>query len=144
MKLMDKQLRLNIELKGPGTAEPTYRIIQEFIRNNGWKIEDFHISSFRHDELRKMRELDERIEIGILPHGSPVEALEIGKEIGAHSINAYYGSLNPETVAKIHRAGFKIYAWTVNNNADIRRLLDLGIDGYITNYPDRVLQIAAE
>lgn len=144
MKVMDKQVRLNVELKGPGTAEPTYRILQEFIRDHGWKLEDFHISSFRHDELRIMRELDERIEIGILPHGSPLEALEVGKEINAHSINAYYDSLNPEIVAKIHDAGFKIYAWTVNNHVDIRKLLDLGIDGFITNYPDRVLNVASE
>lgn len=144
LKVMDKQLRVNVELKGPGTAEPSYRIIQEFIRNHGWKMEDFLISSFRHDELRKMRELDERIEIGILPHGSPLEALEVGKEVGAYSINAYYGSLNPETVAEIRSAGFKIYAWTVNSPTDIRKLFDLGIDGYITNYPDRVLQVASE
>ncbi|MGB3798945.1 MAG: glycerophosphodiester phosphodiesterase family protein [Lewinella sp.] len=144
MQVMDKQLRLNIELKGPGTAEPTYRIIQQYIRDHGWKIEDFHISSFRHDELTKMRALDSRIEIGILPHGSPVAAMEVGNELGAASINAHLGSLNPETVAQMHGAGFKIYAWTVNSPADIRRLLDLGIDGYITNYPDRVARIAAE
>ncbi|NJC28032.1 glycerophosphodiester phosphodiesterase family protein [Neolewinella antarctica] len=144
MKVMDKQLRLNVELKGPGTAEPTYRIIEEAIREQGWKIEDFHISSFRHDELKQMRALDDRIEIGILPHGSPVAAMEVGKEVGAYSINAYLGSLNPESVAELHDAGFKIFAWTVNSHGDIRRLLDLGIDGYITNYPDRVGQVAAE
>ncbi|CAH0999105.1 hypothetical protein LEM8419_00401 [Neolewinella maritima] len=144
IRVMDKQLRLNVELKGPGTAEPTYRILQEAIREEGWKIEDFHISSFRHDELRKMRELDERIEIGILPHGSPVAALEVGQEVGAYSINAYQGSLTEETVAAIHDAGLKVFAWTVNDHAEIRRLLDLGIDGFITNYPDRVQRLAAE
>ncbi|MFT5017032.1 MAG: glycerophosphoryl diester phosphodiesterase, partial [Limisphaerales bacterium] len=144
MKVMDKQLRLNVELKGPGTAEPTYRILQQFIRDEGWKMEDFHISSFRHDELRKMRELDDRIEIGILPNSGLVETLKVGKEVGAYSINAYLGTLNPESVAEIHGAGFKVFAWTVNSHADIRRLLGLGIDGYITNYPDRVRQIAAE
>lgn len=144
LKVMDKQLRLNIELKGPGTAEPTYRILQTFIRDHGWKLEDFHISSFRHDELRIMRGLDERIEIGILPHGAPTEALAIGEEVGAYSINAYLGSLNPESVATIRKAGFRIFAWTVNSPADIRRLLDLGIDGFITNYPDRLRQLAAE
>jgi glycerophosphoryl diester phosphodiesterase len=144
LRVMDKQLRVNVELKGPGTAEPTYRILQEFIREEGWKLEDFHISSFRHDELRKMRELDDRIEIGILPHGSPLAALEVGREVGAYSINAYHGSLNEETVAAIRDAGFEILAWTVNDHAEIRRLLDLGIDGFITNYPDRVQRLAAE
>ena len=144
LQVMDKQLRLNVELKGPGTAEPTYRIIQEFIREHGWRLADFHISSFRHDELRIMRDLDDRIEIGILPHGAPTAAIEVGKEVGAHSINAYHGSLNPESVKELREAGFKIYAWTVNGYGDIVRLLDLGIDGFITNYPDRVQRVAGE
>jgi glycerophosphoryl diester phosphodiesterase len=144
MKVMDKQLRLNVELKGPGTAEPTYRILQQFIREHDWKMEDFHISSFRHDELRTMRELDDHIEIGILPNRDLAAALKVGREVAARSINAYHGSLNPDTVAEIHEAGFKIYAWTVNSHQDIRRLLDLGIDGYITNYPDRVRQVSGE
>ena len=144
LRVMDKQLRLNVEFKGPGTAEPTYRIIQKFIRDEGWKLADFHISSFRHDELRRMRELDARIEIGILPNGSPVEALKVAKELGAYSINANQGSLTEETVAAIHGAGLKLFAWTVNDRAEIRRLLDLGIDGFITNYPDRVQRAAAE
>lgn len=144
LRVMDKQIRLNVELKGPGTAEPTYRILQHFIANEGWKIEDFHISSFRHDELKIMRQLDERIEIGILPHGSPVAAIEVAKAVKAYSINTYLGSLNPESVAEMRNAGLKIFAWTVNTHKDIRHLLDLGIDGFITNYPDRVRTVAAE
>lgn len=142
--LTDKQLRINIELKGPGTAEPTYAIIKEFIQKHGWKLKDFHISSFKHDELRIMRGLDQDIEIGILPNGSPLKTLEVGKEVGAYSINAYYGSLTPESVKEIRSAGFKIFAWTTNSHREIRRLLDLGIDGFITNYPDRVQHLAAE
>lgn len=144
MKLMDKQLRLNIELKGPGTAEPSYAIIQHFINTYGWKIEDFHISSFRHDELKAMRGLDDQIEIGILPRGNVLDALGIAKETSAFSINANKGHLNPESVKMMHDAGLKVYAWTVNSPKDIRRLLGLGIDGIITNYPDRVRVLAAE
>lgn len=144
LRVMDKQLRVNIELKGPGTAEPTYALIREFIRDHGWKLSDFHISSFRHDELRRMRALDPDIEIGILPHQGPLGALAVAREVGAYSINAHHGSLNPESVATLREAGLQIFAWTVNEPGDIRRLLDLGIDGFITNYPDRVQRLAQE
>jgi glycerophosphoryl diester phosphodiesterase/endonuclease/exonuclease/phosphatase family metal-dependent hydrolase len=144
MKVMDKQLRLNIELKGAGTAGPSHAIIQHFIKTYGWKIEDFHISSFRHDELKAMRKLDDQIEIGILPRGNALDALDLAKEINAFSINAYKEQLNPESVKTMHAAGLNIYTWTVNSFEDIRRLLDLGIDGIITNYPDRVQKVAAE
>ena len=144
LQLVDKRLRINVELKGPGTARPTYAIVREFIRDHGWQLGDFHISSFRHDELRTMRALDADIEIGILPHGGPVAAIPVGRELGAHSINAHHAALNADNVAALRQAGFAVYAWTVNAAADISRLLELGIDGFITNYPDRVQRIAAE
>lgn len=138
LMLVDKRMRINVELKGPDTAEGTYRIIQDFIKHHGWKIEDFHISSFRHDELKRMRELNEEIDIAILPHGAPLQALDVAREVNAVAINAYVGSLDSAVVKQIHDAGFRVNAWTVNSRADIRRMLSIGIDGYITNYPDRV------
>ena len=144
LDLVAHRLRINVELKGPGTAGPVHGIIQDYVAKHGWKIGDFHISSFRHDELRKMRKLNERVDIGILPHGSPLDALEVAGEVGAVSINAHHASLNPESVKAMHDAGLKIYSWTVNDYATIRRLLDLGIDGFITNYPDRVFSLAGE
>ena len=144
LELTDKRLRINIELKGPDTAEPTYAILREYRANHGWKMSDFHISSFRHDELRTMRRLDSTIAIGILPHGNPLGALDVARELKAISINANQKALNPDSVAKIHAEGLRIYAWTVNDYQDIRRLLDLGIDGFITNYPDRVQRLSRE
>lgn len=142
--VMDKQLRVNVELKGPGTAGPALAVLREFISDHGWKMEDFHISSFRHDELRRMRELDARIEIGVLPAGDPLKALDVAREVEAYSINAHHRYLNEKSVKAIHDAGFRIYAWTVNDRATIHRLQDLGIEGIITNYPDRARSVFSE
>ena len=141
LTLADKQIRINVELKGPNTAEGTYTLLQEFIDDHGWKLEDFQISSFRHDELRRMRELDPDIEIAILPTGDPVEALQVAQEVGAAAINANYGGLTPESVNALHAAGLKVNAWTVNEKEDMRRLRALGVDGFITNFPDRAMTL---
>lgn len=45
-------------------------------------------------------------------------------------------------VACAHRAGLPIHVWTVNEAADMRRLLDWGIDGLITDRPDLAVQVA--
>jgi glycerophosphoryl diester phosphodiesterase len=44
-------------------------------------------------------------------------------------------------VDRLHRAGWKVFVWTVNRAADIRRFADLGVDGIITNRPDLALAV---
>lgn len=45
------------------------------------------------------------------------------------------------TVAEIQAAGFPVIPWTVNEPRRIEKTLDLGVDGLITDYPDRLLEI---
>lgn len=45
------------------------------------------------------------------------------------------------TVEAIHRRGWKIFVWTVNRPAEMRRLAAWGVDGIITDHPDRALEL---
>jgi glycerophosphoryl diester phosphodiesterase len=49
-----------------------------------------------------------------------------------------FGALTRETVASARRLGLKIIPWTVNERGDIARMLELGVDGLISDYPERV------
>jgi glycerophosphoryl diester phosphodiesterase len=49
-----------------------------------------------------------------------------------------FSTLTAQNVAAAKRLGLKIIPWTVNERADIERVLKLGVDGIITDYPDRV------
>jgi glycerophosphoryl diester phosphodiesterase len=49
-----------------------------------------------------------------------------------------FRELNPAKAAAARRLGLKVIPWTVNEPADIRRMLELGVDGLISDYPDRV------
>jgi glycerophosphoryl diester phosphodiesterase len=41
-------------------------------------------------------------------------------------------------VSKIKEASFQLFPWTVNQPEDIAALIDLGVDGIITDFPERV------
>jgi glycerophosphoryl diester phosphodiesterase len=49
--------------------------------------------------------------------------------------------VTPEFISRAHEAGVSVTVWTVNEEADMRRLLDWGVDGLITDRPDIALPL---
>ncbi len=60
------------------------------------------------------------------------------KAAGGKVWSPHFADLTPALLAESHRLGLKVVVWTVNEAADIERLLKLGVDGIISDYPDRV------
>jgi glycerophosphoryl diester phosphodiesterase len=138
LREVNHQARLNIELKGSNTADRVNFIVTTYIKNQGWLLEDFIISSFKWEELQEIRRLNPEIPIAILTEGDPVEALPIANELEAEAINPHFRSLTRDKVTAIQQAGFRVYTWTVNEPVDIKEVKAMGVDGIITNFPDRV------
>ncbi|MCR9226222.1 MAG: glycerophosphodiester phosphodiesterase [Flavobacteriaceae bacterium] len=137
LKKIDNQVVLNIELKGAGTADRVNHIIDYYTKNKGWSPENFVISSFNWDELRAMRSHNTDIKIAILTSQDPLEAIDVAKELNAVAINPHFETLTQENTAKIQEEGLKVYTWTVNEPEDIKKMTEFGVDGIITNYPER-------
>jgi glycerophosphoryl diester phosphodiesterase len=55
-----------------------------------------------------------------------------------------YRNARPDDVAAAKALGLKVIPWTVNERADMERLIALGVDGIITDYPDRLRAVMAE
>lgn len=49
----------------------------------------------------------------------------------------------PDMVARAHAVGMRVLPWTVDDEASMNALLDMGVDGLITNYPDRLRGVLA-
>ena len=140
LELIDGQVKLNIELKGYGTASPTNNLINQYINNGRWTEDEFIISSFKWGELEKIRELNTTIPIAVLVNSNvnPIDALPFAKKIKAIAVNPYFKDLNQENIQEIHSNGFKVFPYTVNELDDIERMIKLGVDAIITDYPERV------
>ena len=61
---------------------------------------------------------------------------------GAATWAPFHEELTAEQVAEAHALGLKVVTWTVNEAADMKRALTLDVDGIISDYPDRLRQIA--
>jgi glycerophosphoryl diester phosphodiesterase len=66
------------------------------------------------------------------------------KAAGGAVWSPYFGDVTRETVREAQQAGLKVVVWTVNEPRDITRMIDFGVDGIISDYPDRLRRIAAE
>jgi glycerophosphoryl diester phosphodiesterase len=62
----------------------------------------------------------------------PGHAMQLPCEFGGRTL------VSTRTVAAAHALGVEIFVWTINETAEIERLLDLGVDGIITDYPARL------
>jgi len=49
----------------------------------------------------------------------------------------HYELVTPELVADVHSRGMTIIPWTINEREEMIRQLEMGVDGIITDYPDR-------
>lgn len=141
LDLCASKTKINIELKGSATAEPVSQLLNSYFESELLKLSDIVISSFKWEELEKMRSLNSNIPIGILTEDNPIKAIEIAQKLNAISINPYYKSLTKEIINKIHDAGFQVYTWTVNEVEDLQRLKNWGVDGVFCNYPDRANEL---
>jgi len=132
------KMRVNIELKDKGTAQSLACLIERGCGENGWRKEDFLISSFNHEELIAFRKLDSETPVGILFKEIPDGLHELARSIGAFSFNPLFRIVDTGFVNAAHSGGLRVFVWTVNEPEEIDRMKALGVDGICSNYPDRI------
>ena len=64
-----------------------------------------------------------------------MQALQTPEYVGGLQV------ISKEFVEAAHKRNLKIHAWTINETADMQRLLGMGVDGIMTDYPDRMLNL---
>ena len=138
MNLINGRVVLNIELKGAQTALLTNALLQEYFKKEVWSPDKILISSFNWEELRLFHGVNTEVPIAVLTEDDPLDAIPVAKFLNAVAINPNFKSLNKDNVSKIKEASLQLFPWTVNQPKDIAALIDLGVDGIITDFPERV------
>jgi glycerophosphoryl diester phosphodiesterase len=65
------------------------------------------------------------------------------KAAGCETWSMFWRNLTPALAAEARALGLKLLPWTVNDEAEMARLIELGVDGIITDYPDRLRRVMA-
>ena len=64
------------------------------------------------------------------------------KAAGCDVWSMFWRNLTPQLLAQAHSYGLAVIPWTVNETRDLQTLITMGVDGLITDYPDRLLQLS--
>lgn len=133
LELARGRCALNVELKAEGIAGPVCSLIRER------RAAEFTlISSFDWPAIAEARRIAPEIASALLTSRAPARALETASAMGVAALNPRHDLVDQELCLKARRRGLEVYAWTVDEPAEMARLVDAGISGIMTNYPERL------
>lgn len=124
---------LMIEFKSPGIAAQVLDVVRAAQFPGA-----VYFASFLHEELLTVRALDTRAPTIALLEGTPVNRTAFALDARATHAGLSVHSLTPSFVASLHAAGIQVFAWTVDEPEMIAFARECGVDGLISNYPDRL------
>ncbi len=135
------KLVVNLELKNtyvsyPGLEEALIEAVGQYDL-----ADRVIISSFNHYSLVKCKQLAPEIRTGILYMEGLYEPWDYAATTRADALHAFHHAVQPELVAKAATHGIVYHPWTVNDPVEMRRLVDAGVAGIITDYPDRLAEV---
>ena len=102
------------------------------------------ILSFDPATLDSVHRVDTTMMTGLLLDHPSGDLVERTVRAGARQMVARGDLIVPSEVEKAHRAGLQVVAWTINEPEQMRYLVAAGVDGIMTDYPDRLLRVLGE
>ena len=95
-------------------------------------------ASFFHAELLRIRESDPGAQTMALLEAVPVHPTAFAIDAQVTHVGLAFVCLSPSFVQALHQADLQVYTYTVNEPVDISRARGMGVDGIISDYPDRI------
>jgi glycerophosphoryl diester phosphodiesterase len=136
LELARGKIKVCIEIKVYDAEREVLKIVNDPGVNDG-----VIIFSFYYPVLEKIRQMDTNIPILLLVNTFEDTIIDSARAIRANAIGVGGGTIVtkqlPDTV---HDHGMELWKWTVNDENEMQKLIDMRIDGLITNYPDKALK----
>lgn len=129
---------LNIEIKPtPGTERPT-GVAVALAAARHWRDASIPplLTSFKVAALEGARSAAPELPRGLLLDALPPDWLHTALALGCVAVICHHPLWTAATIAQAHEAGLRCLSYTVNDESEARRLLDLGLDGIITDRVD--------
>ena len=126
-----------LELKPSGFWGGEHALISN-LRDSG-EIARVIVISFDPVILAGLRKLEPTLMTGLLHDGKIQDPFEKAQEIGARQLAVRGDLVTPNFLKEAHKRDLQVVCWTINSPAHMRLLEASGVDGIMSDYPDRLL-----
>lgn len=134
----DSGFLINIEITNYDTPRDGLELtVAETVRRHAFGPRVLY-SSFNHLLIRRMAQIDPEIPRALLYwKDDPLwrRNVWLSPFIRHEFRHPYFGMVSPQALRRMHAAGRRVNVWTVNDEADIRRMAAIGVDGIIGDSP---------
>ncbi len=132
--------RLMLEIKDetdlPGDRTIVEQVVDAVVAVD--LLDQVVIASFNPRYLERARRHEDRVTTMLLAREAPPDPVRAVQGVGAQVYGPALAVVTEEAVAAVREAGMATFVWTVNEVADMRRLIRWGVQGIITDYPQRL------
>lgn len=147
LAVAEGKLMVFTELKG-SKEDRVGAAIKTAVESGKWSYSQLPVIGFDHAQLGRVKKAYPDIRIGLSFSKKMLESVPADKRVtymvakasGMHAsgINPQYAEVTKELVEAAHAAGLSVNVWTVNSDAGFDKMLALGVDSIMTDYPDRL------
>ena len=142
LKAAHGHCKVLVEIKHPSQG-PRYDGIEAVLLKQLTEedmLDQVVVISFERQSLKILRELHASLETGLLV-GGQTDVAAAQKELGCNWIAPHHGVVDRDYVEKAHGLGLRVNTWTVNDEANMRRMLEAGCDSITSDQPDLLKRI---
>ena len=123
---------INIELTEAGSAKRLVKALQPFY----YMWDSIIISSFLFSELKIFYYYMPNMKVSYLADQLTIHSMKEISQLPIYSLNLNKDFLDEDLLGWLHSLSFKVFAFTVNSQKDLKKMRDLKVDGIFTDYPD--------
>jgi len=134
LDICGKAIGVILELKVEGIGNEACAIVKRTGFTNS-----LIYASFLMTELHRVRQADAGAQLMVLHHRHlPLDPVAEVVALDASHVGLHYSTLTPPLLQTYHNLGRQVFVYTVNDPKDIRRMREMGVDGIVSDYPDRI------
>jgi glycerophosphoryl diester phosphodiesterase len=130
-----------IEIKPDNITDEVVKEVEKAAAAGGVVLQSFHPGV-----VRDSWEISPQIPRALLVGGKSavrrlsdvLDLIQKAAEVGAGALNLSSKIITPQLIEESHRRGISVWAWTVDNEADMKSLAAMGVNGITSNYPEKL------